>query len=90
VYKLYCVKYSPGSKTNYLKFAGRIIIADGVLEHLEDHFGMLDRLVPEGPLKTQEAVLRRLERSPYWKVERELPAEQHDNPDPNTDIHPVV
>lgn len=92
IYQVYSIRYSPTAQTNSYRFMGRFIINNGTLEHLEDHFGVLDRLMPEGPLRTQEAVLRRLERSPYWKVQRELPAGSPDNDvnEPDSDIHPIV
>jgi hypothetical protein len=92
IYKIYSIRYSPTGGTNYYKYMGRVMIADGMINHLEDYFGVLDRLLPEGPLKTQEAVLRRLERSPYWKVEKEIPSDSPDNGinGPDSDIHPII
>jgi len=90
IYRLYKLHHDELNNTTR-SLAGRILVHDGQIEHLEDHGGM-DRLLPSGPVTPAlERRFSRLTSSGYHELinEADIAAGHHPDEVQDLDVGPV-
>jgi hypothetical protein len=72
VYRLYAIHHGEHPGETKHRLAARFMVDDGNLEILEDHYGHMDDVLPEGPLtEAHRRALAYLLDSGYWSCQHE-------------------
>lgn len=85
IYRLYKVRYDHAHQ-QHRRLAGRLLVANGQIQHLEDHHS-LQELIPEGPVTPQvERRFKQLSRSGYHELLHEEDISRGEHPDEFEDL----